>query len=348
MSRLKIAIIGAGSVGFTKRLVTDILCVPELQDVEFALTDISQHNLAMVRQILDRLVEANRLPTKDHRHDRPAQGARGRPLRDQLRARRRSRSLRRRHSHPAEIWRRPVRRRHDLRRRHPLRPAQHPGHPGLLPGHSRGRGNRRELPELRQPDGDEHVGGDRIRQGQHHRPLPRRAAWRRTDRGGARREGQKRARIHLLGNQPPDLVRRHPLPRTQDREGRACSPPSSGTRSIHSRKRCASTSSGASASTRPSRTATCPNTCPGTGSGRKRSAAGSTCLDWIHGETGGYLRHSTETRNPGSKPTFRSSSRKPASRSIRPSARPSTPATSSRRSRPADATAAISMSRTTA
>ena len=64
MSRLKIAIIGAGSVGFTKRLVTDILCVPELQDVEFALTDISQHNLAMVQQILHRLVEANRLPTK--------------------------------------------------------------------------------------------------------------------------------------------------------------------------------------------------------------------------------------------------------------------------------------------
>src|SRR5436190_971585 len=64
MSRLKIAIVGAGSVGFTKRLVTDILCVPELQDVEFALTDISQHNRSMVQQILDRLVEANRLPTR--------------------------------------------------------------------------------------------------------------------------------------------------------------------------------------------------------------------------------------------------------------------------------------------
>src|SRR5664279_1825704 len=64
MSRLKIAIIGAGSVGFTKRLITDIVCVPELRDVEFALTDISQHNLSMVRQILERMVEANRLPTK--------------------------------------------------------------------------------------------------------------------------------------------------------------------------------------------------------------------------------------------------------------------------------------------
>ena len=49
MSKLKIAVIGAGSVGFTKRLVTDIVCVPELQDVEFALTDISAHNLSLVQ-----------------------------------------------------------------------------------------------------------------------------------------------------------------------------------------------------------------------------------------------------------------------------------------------------------
>ncbi len=63
MSKIKIAIIGAGSIGFTKRLVTDILCVPELQDVEFALTDINEHNLAMVRQILDRIVAVNKLPT---------------------------------------------------------------------------------------------------------------------------------------------------------------------------------------------------------------------------------------------------------------------------------------------
>jgi alpha-galactosidase len=61
---LKIAIIGAGSVGFTKKLVTDILSVPELRDVEFALTDISERNLTMVRQILDRIVTVNRLPTK--------------------------------------------------------------------------------------------------------------------------------------------------------------------------------------------------------------------------------------------------------------------------------------------
>lgn len=60
----KIAIIGAGSVGFTKTLVSDILCVPEFQDCEIALTDISQHNLDMVHQILQRIVDVNHLPTK--------------------------------------------------------------------------------------------------------------------------------------------------------------------------------------------------------------------------------------------------------------------------------------------
>ena len=64
MGRLKIAVIGAGSVGFTKRLITDIVCVPELQDAEFALTDVSQHNLSMVQRILDRMVAANKLPTR--------------------------------------------------------------------------------------------------------------------------------------------------------------------------------------------------------------------------------------------------------------------------------------------
>ena len=60
----KIAIIGAGSVGFTRKLFTDILCVPEFADIEVALTDISQHNLDMIETILNRTVAANRLPTK--------------------------------------------------------------------------------------------------------------------------------------------------------------------------------------------------------------------------------------------------------------------------------------------
>ena len=55
----KIAIIGAGSVGFTKKLFTDILCVPEFRDIEFALTDLSEHNLGMIKAILDKVVEAS-------------------------------------------------------------------------------------------------------------------------------------------------------------------------------------------------------------------------------------------------------------------------------------------------
>jgi alpha-galactosidase len=60
---LKIAFIGAGSVGFTQKLVTDLLCVPELQDAELALTDISAHNLSMAERLVDRIVAVNRLPT---------------------------------------------------------------------------------------------------------------------------------------------------------------------------------------------------------------------------------------------------------------------------------------------
>jgi alpha-galactosidase len=60
----KICIIGAGSVGFTKKLVSDLLKVPEFEAVEFALTDINGHNLDMIAQIIRRIVEVNGLPAK--------------------------------------------------------------------------------------------------------------------------------------------------------------------------------------------------------------------------------------------------------------------------------------------
>jgi alpha-galactosidase len=60
----KIAIIGAGSIGFTKKLVSDLLKVAEFADVEFALTDTSEKNLEMSRQIVQRIVDTNKLPTK--------------------------------------------------------------------------------------------------------------------------------------------------------------------------------------------------------------------------------------------------------------------------------------------
>jgi alpha-galactosidase len=60
----KIAIIGAGSVGFTKKLISDLLKVPEFEGVEFALTDLNEHNLDMIAQIIRRIVEVNGLPAK--------------------------------------------------------------------------------------------------------------------------------------------------------------------------------------------------------------------------------------------------------------------------------------------
>lgn len=60
----KIAIIGAGSVGFTKKLISDLLKVPEFEEVEFALTDLNDHNLQMIAQIIRRIVEVNGLKTK--------------------------------------------------------------------------------------------------------------------------------------------------------------------------------------------------------------------------------------------------------------------------------------------
>jgi len=61
---LKIAMIGAGSVGFTRQLMRDILSVPELGETNFALTDLSQHNMDMVVQLCRRDTEANGLPSK--------------------------------------------------------------------------------------------------------------------------------------------------------------------------------------------------------------------------------------------------------------------------------------------
>jgi len=60
----KVAIIGAGSVGFTKTLISDLLKVPEFASVEFALTDINEHNLSMIHEIISEIVKVNNLPAK--------------------------------------------------------------------------------------------------------------------------------------------------------------------------------------------------------------------------------------------------------------------------------------------
>ncbi len=59
---VKVAMIGAGSIGFTRKLMQDILTVPELEDTHFAFTDISKRNLDMVAQLARRDVKANAKP----------------------------------------------------------------------------------------------------------------------------------------------------------------------------------------------------------------------------------------------------------------------------------------------
>ena len=61
---LKIAMIGAGSVGFTRRLMTDLLTVPEFASTHFVLMDISARNLRMVAQLCERDIKANGLPAR--------------------------------------------------------------------------------------------------------------------------------------------------------------------------------------------------------------------------------------------------------------------------------------------
>jgi alpha-galactosidase len=59
---IKVAFIGAGSVGFTRRLFRDLLSVAELADTHFAMTDISKPNLDMVVQLCRKDIRTNRLP----------------------------------------------------------------------------------------------------------------------------------------------------------------------------------------------------------------------------------------------------------------------------------------------
>ncbi|NJK93258.1 MAG: alpha-glucosidase/alpha-galactosidase [Blastochloris sp.] len=61
---LKIAMIGAGSIGFTRRLMHDVLSVSELSDTHFALTDLSPRNLEMVARLCERDIKANALPAR--------------------------------------------------------------------------------------------------------------------------------------------------------------------------------------------------------------------------------------------------------------------------------------------
>jgi len=60
----KIAFIGAGSFGFTRGLVRDILSYPALADSTIALMDIDPERLDFVKKAVDRIVAAGKYPAK--------------------------------------------------------------------------------------------------------------------------------------------------------------------------------------------------------------------------------------------------------------------------------------------
>lgn len=68
----KVAFIGAGSIGFTRGLLRDLLTVPEFNNIEIAFCDINQHNLDMVTELCQRDIRENGLniqiqPTTDRK-----------------------------------------------------------------------------------------------------------------------------------------------------------------------------------------------------------------------------------------------------------------------------------------
>ena len=60
----KIAFIGAGSIGFTRLLLSDLLSVPSFNNIEVAFCDINKENLDMVTSLCQRDIDSNGLSIK--------------------------------------------------------------------------------------------------------------------------------------------------------------------------------------------------------------------------------------------------------------------------------------------
>jgi alpha-galactosidase len=58
---IKVAFIGAGSIGFTRGLMRDLLSVPEFGGTQFAFTDLNRRNLDMVTQLCRKDILENNL-----------------------------------------------------------------------------------------------------------------------------------------------------------------------------------------------------------------------------------------------------------------------------------------------
>src|SRR4030042_5341384 len=60
----KIAFIGAGSLGFTRDLVRDILTFPLLQDATFALKDINPERIEVAQKSVQRISDMGKYPAR--------------------------------------------------------------------------------------------------------------------------------------------------------------------------------------------------------------------------------------------------------------------------------------------
>ena len=149
--------IGAGSVVFAKRLLTDLLSWPALQESEIALMDIHQGRLDLIHALGTRLVQQERLPARIGKTtDRREGPGRGR-LRHLLHPGRRTGDVRGGRGDPPALRDRPDGGGHPgpggrlPRAAHGARADRHrQGHGGPLPP--------RPVRQLLQPDEHQHVG----------------------------------------------------------------------------------------------------------------------------------------------------------------------------------------------
>ncbi|MBC7320345.1 alpha-glucosidase/alpha-galactosidase, partial [bacterium] len=60
----KITFIGAGSLGFTRALVRDLLTFPAFQDATLALMDIDEERLNFAKTAVEKIIKAGNYPAK--------------------------------------------------------------------------------------------------------------------------------------------------------------------------------------------------------------------------------------------------------------------------------------------
>ena len=168
MDVIKIAVIGAGSIGFTRRHRARHLCVSRSFRTRRVCASPTSASATWTwsTSCASATCEANGVEsTITATLDRRA-GAEGRRLRLLRRARRRAGGVPDRHRHPAEVRRRPVRGRHAVRRRHHVRAS------ATIPAMLDFCKDIREVARARlhvhlrtQPHGHEHLGLQRVRYG---------------------------------------------------------------------------------------------------------------------------------------------------------------------------------------